>query len=55
MDSRRASAAKKPFPKSIEEDKRILANTLKGDAKIKAGIGKRFKDSGEFLDYPRKL
>jgi hypothetical protein len=49
----KAKAAKKSKKKAvpIEEDARIVAGTLKGEAEIKAGLGKTFKDADEFIYY----
>jgi hypothetical protein len=53
----KAKVAKKPAKKPVplEEDERIVAGTLKGEAEIRAGLGKRFKDADEFIEYLRKL
>ncbi|MGA9097682.1 MAG: hypothetical protein WB392_01985 [Methanotrichaceae archaeon] len=49
----RLNAQKKVVP--LEEDARIVAGTLKGDAEIRAGLGKKFKDADEFVEYLEKL
>ena len=36
---------------ALEEDARIVAGTLKGEAELSAGLGKRFKDADEFIEY----
>jgi hypothetical protein len=41
--------------KSIEDDERIVANTLKGEAELKAGLGKRFKNADEFIEHLSNL
>jgi hypothetical protein len=52
-----AKTVKKPATKcrSIEDDKRIVANTLKGEAELRAGLGKRFKNTDEFIEYLSNL
>lgn len=39
----------------LEEDARMVAGTLKGEAEIKAGLGKRFKNADEFIEFLEKL
>ena len=53
----KAKVAKKPQKKAValEEDTRIVAGTLKGEAELRAGLGKRFKDADEFIEYLEKL
>ncbi len=53
----KAKTAKKPRKKAVrlEDDERIVAGTLKGEAEIKAGLGKQFKDAYEFVEYLDKL
>lgn len=53
----KAKIARKPAKKSVplEEDERIVAGTLKGEAEIRAGLGKRFKDTEDFIEYLRNL
>jgi hypothetical protein len=53
----KAKVAEKPHKKaaSLEEDTRIVAGTLKGEAELRAGFGKRFKDADEFVEYLEKL
>ena len=40
---------------ALEEDARMVAGTLKGEAELSAGLGKRFKDADEFIEYLEKL
>lgn len=55
----KAKAVEKPKTKKkaipLEEDARIVAGTLKGEAEIRAGPGKRFKNADEFIEYLEKL
>ncbi len=53
----KAKVAEKPKKKAIplEEDARIVAGTLKGEAELRAGLGKRFKSADEFIEYLEKL
>ncbi|MGA9099835.1 MAG: hypothetical protein WB392_12990 [Methanotrichaceae archaeon] len=53
----KAKAAKKPKKKvvALEDDERIVAGTLKGEAEIRAGLGKTFKDVDECIEYLEKL
>jgi hypothetical protein len=53
----KAKMAKMPARTSvpIEENERIVTGTLKGEAEIRAGLGKRFKDADEFIDYLQNL
>jgi hypothetical protein len=53
----KAKVAENPKKKTIplEEDTRIVAGALKGEAEIRAGLGKRFKDADEFIEYLEKL
>ena len=53
----KAKIAKKPEKKALplEEDARIVAGTLKGEAELRAGLGKRFKDADEFIEYLENL
>ena len=53
----KAKVAEKPQKKAValEEDARIVAGTLKGEAELRAGLGKRFKDADEFIEYLEKL
>ena len=53
----KAKVAEKPQKKAValEEDARIVAGTLKGEAELRAGLGKRFKDADEFMEYLEKL
>ena len=53
----KAKVAEKPQKKAValEDDARIVAGTLKGDAELRAGQGKRFKDADEFIDNLEKL
>ncbi len=53
----KAKGAEMPKKKAIplEEDARIVAGTLKGESELKAGLGKRFKDADEFIEYLEKL
>jgi hypothetical protein len=41
--------------RSIEDDERIVANTLKGEAELRAGLGKHFKNADEFIDHLSNL
>jgi hypothetical protein len=52
-----ANTAKRPATKcrSVEDDERIVANTLKGDAELRAGLGKRFKNDDEFIEHLSNL
>lgn len=52
-----AKAVKRPETKyrSIEDDERIVANSLKGEAELRAGLGKRFKKADEFIDHLSNL
>ncbi|MGB7544213.1 MAG: hypothetical protein WBL92_01280 [Methanothrix sp.] len=52
-----AKTIKKPETKcrSIEDDERIVANTLKGEAELRAGLGKRFKNADEFIEHLSNL
>lgn len=52
-----AKVAEKPPKKAgeLEEDARIVAGTLKGEAELRAGLGKRFKDADEFIEYLERL
>ncbi|MCK9442464.1 MAG: hypothetical protein M0Q13_13730 [Methanothrix sp.] len=52
-----AKTVKKPETKyrSIEDDERIVADTLKGDAELRAGLGKRFKNADEFIEHLSNL
>jgi hypothetical protein len=52
----KAKTADKPKKSvSLEEDARIIGGALKGEAELRAGLGKRFKDADEFIDYLEKL
>jgi hypothetical protein len=53
----KAKVSEKPQKKAValEEDARIVAGTLKGEAELRAGLGKRFKDADEFIEYLEKL
>jgi hypothetical protein len=53
----KAKVAEKPKKKAVplEEDARIVAGTLKGEAEIRAGLGKRFKNADEFIEYLEEL
>lgn len=51
--SEKPKTKKKAIP--LEEDVRIVAGTLKGEAEIRAGLGKRFKNADEFIEYLEKL
>ena len=53
----KAKAAKKPEKKvvALEDDERIVAGTLKGEAEIRAGLGKTFKNVDECIEYLEKL
>ncbi len=44
---------KKAVP--LEDRARIVAGTLKGVAEIRAGLGKRFKNAEDFIEYLEKL
>ncbi|MFB3765119.1 MAG: hypothetical protein ACE14P_07705 [Methanotrichaceae archaeon] len=50
-------AAKTPEKKAtlLEENHRTVAGALRGEAEIRAGLGKKFKDADEFIDYLEKL
>jgi hypothetical protein len=52
-----AKAIKKPETKcrSIEDDERIVADALKGEAELRAGLGKRFKNADEFIEHLSNL
>jgi hypothetical protein len=52
-----AKAAKKPRKKAVplEEDARIVAGTLKGEAEIRAGLGTQFDNADEAIEYLRDL
>jgi hypothetical protein len=52
-----ANTAKRPATKcrSVEDDERIVANTLKGNAELRAGLGKRFKNADEFIEHLSNL
>ena len=39
----------------LEEDARIVARTMKGEAELREGLGKRFKDADEFIEQLEKL
>jgi hypothetical protein len=53
----KTKAIKKTVPKAapLEENERIVAGALKGEAEIKAGLGKRFNNADEFIEYLRDL
>jgi hypothetical protein len=53
----KVKAARKPKKKAVplEEDARIVAGTLKGEAEIRAGLGKQFKNADEFIEYLENL
>jgi hypothetical protein len=53
----KAKIAEKPQKKAValEEDAQIVAGTLKGEAELKEGLRKRFKDADEFIGYLEKL
>jgi len=53
----KAKVCEKPQKKAValEDDARIVAETLKGVAELRAGQGKRFKDADEFIEYLKKL
>ncbi len=53
----KVKAVRKPQKKAVplEEDARIVAGTLKGEAEIRAGLGKQFKNVDEFIEYLEKL
>jgi hypothetical protein len=53
----KVKTAQKPKKKAVplEEDERIVAGALKGEAEIRAGLGKQFKNADEFIEYLEKL
>ena len=53
----KSKVAEMPKKKAVplEENARIVAGTLKGEAEIRAGLGKRFKNADEFVEYLEKL
>jgi hypothetical protein len=52
----KAKTAEKPKKAAaLEEDARIVAGTMKGEAELRTGLGKRFKDADEFIEYLEKL
>lgn len=40
---------------TIEDDMRIVANTRRGEAELKAGLGKRFKNADDFIEHLANL
>lgn len=38
-----------------EGNARIVAGTMEGESEIRAGLGKRFRNSDEFIDHLDKL
>ena len=52
-----AKVAEMPGKKAVppEENPRIVAGTLEGESEIRAGLGKRFRNADEFIDYLEKL
>lgn len=52
----KAKFAEKPQKKAValEDDAQIVAGTLKGEAELRAGLGKRFKNADEFIEYLEK-
>jgi hypothetical protein len=53
----KARVAEKPPKKAValEDDALIVAGTLKGEAELRADLGKRFKGADEFIEYLEKL
>ncbi len=41
--------------KAIEDDTRIVANIRRGEAELKAGLGKRFKNTDDFIEHLANL
>ena len=39
----------------LEKDAQIVAGAMRGEAEIRAGQGKRFKNADEFIEYLEKL
>ena len=37
--------------KTIEDDRRIVSNTWRGEAELKAGLGKHFKNADDFIEH----
>lgn len=37
--------------KTVEDDRRIVSNTRRGEAELKAGLGKRFKNADDFTEH----
>jgi hypothetical protein len=41
--------------KAIEDDMRIVANIRRGEAELKAGLGKRFTNADDFIEHLANL
>jgi hypothetical protein len=41
--------------KTIEDDTRIVTNIRIGEAELKAGLGKRFKNTDDFIEHLANL
>jgi hypothetical protein len=37
--------------KTIEDDARMVSDTRRGEAELKAGLGKRFKNADDFIEH----